>query len=127
MTVGIGVDCTRIERVQKSMEKPNFARRVFSEEERALFASLGEKHAAETAAGCFAAKEAFLKAAGTGLGGFELSDIAVLRRKSGQPYYKLTGTAADYCLENHILPLVSLTHEAGLAIAFALFETLPDE
>ncbi|MDL2324804.1 holo-ACP synthase [Ruminococcaceae bacterium OttesenSCG-928-A16] len=122
MTVGIGVDCTQIERIEKSMQKPQFVQRVFAKEEQQLLASLGAKHAAETAAGCFAAKEAFLKAAGVGLGGFALTDIAVLRQQSGKPYYQLSGTAAAYCRQNKIMPMVSLTHEGGLAIAFAVFE-----
>ncbi len=56
-------------------------------EEQALLAALGDKHRAETAAANFAAKEAFLKAAGTGLGGFAMPELAVLRRESGAPYF----------------------------------------
>lgn len=126
MTVGIGVDCTQIERIEKSIQQSHFVQRVFSAEEQALLAQRSGKRAAETAAGCFAAKEAFLKAAGVGLGGFALSDIAVLRHESGQPYYKLAGAPADYCAQHSITPLVSLTHEGGFAMAFAVFEA-PEE
>ena len=60
---------------------------VFAPAEQALLSALGEKRRAETAAANFAAKEAFLKAVGTGLGGFVLCDLAVLRRESGAPYF----------------------------------------
>ena len=44
----------------------------------------------------FAAKEAFLKAAGTGLGGFALSELALLRAENGAPYFELQGRAAAW-------------------------------
>lgn len=122
MIKGIGVDCTQVERIKKSMQRESFVNRVFSERERELFESRGEKRAAESAAGCFAAKEAFMKACGVGLGGFALADIALLRRESGEPYFDLAGTAAAYCEQNSLAAHVSLTHDAGLAIAFVVLE-----
>ena len=70
----------------------------------------------------FAAKEAFLKAAGTGLGGFALTDLTVLRKESGAPYFALTGPAAEWTAANALTPHLSLTHENGLACAFVILE-----
>lgn len=63
----------------KALQSPSFLDHVFAPAEQALLSALGEKRRAETAAANFAAKEAFLKAVGTGLGGFSLCDLAVLR------------------------------------------------
>ena len=70
MIFGIGIDLCDAGRLEKSLAKQSFLDHVFAPSEQALLASLGEKRRAETAAANFAAKEAFLKAAGTGLGGF---------------------------------------------------------
>lgn len=126
MIYGIGVDCVQIDRIAKSMARPRFAQRVYSAEEQRLFEARGEKRAAEAAAGNFAAKEAFLKAMGMGLGGLSLSDIAALRRESGEPYYRLSGGAAALCEEKGLVPRLSITHEGGLAIAFAVVEQVED-
>ena len=63
-----------------------------------------------------------MKAAGTGLGGFALADLSVLRKESGAPYFVLTGPAADWAKTNALIPHVSLTHENGLACAFVVLE-----
>ena len=83
---------------------------------------LVESTAADRAAANFAAKEAFLKAAGTGLGGFAMPELAVLRQKSGAPYFALTGAAAAWVREQGLTVHVSLTHERGLANALVLLE-----
>lgn len=123
MITGVGVDCVTVERIAQSMEKPRFAKWVFSEEEQTLIESIqaGEKRN-ETAAANFAAKEAFLKATGVGLGGFALSEIASLRNEAGMPYYKLHGKAAEYTEKRGILTHLSLSHENGMAVAFAVLE-----
>ena len=66
--------------------------------------------------------EAFLKACGKGLGGFALADIQVLRAESGAPYYALKGAAAAHMAENGLHVSLSLSHEDGLAAAFAVLE-----
>lgn len=125
---GIGVDLCAIARMEKCLENEAFARRVFAPAEQELLSTLGGARRAATAAANFAAKEAFLKAAGTGLAGFALADIAVLRAKSGAPYIRLFGTAAAWAAENGFLARVSLTHEEGLACAFVVLEhTAPAE
>lgn len=122
MIFGIGVDAVLVQRMEASMQKAHFRQRVFSKEEQALFSAHNTAHSAETAAACFAGKEAFLKATGIGLGGFALTDIAILRKKSGAPYYHFTGSAAAFCTKNKLTAHITLTHEGGLAIAFAVLE-----
>ena len=122
MIAGIGTDLCRVGRIAASIARPGFLARVFSAEERALLDSLGPNRRVETAAANFAAKEAFLKAAGTGLGGFALADIAVLRQNSGAPYFAFSGQAAQWMRDNRLTAHVSLTHENGLAAAFVVLE-----
>lgn len=119
---GIGIDSVQIDRIEKSIQSAGFLEKVFSKKEQDLLTKHKDKRKAELAAGCFAAKEAFLKAAGVGLGGFALSEISALRKESGQPYYLLSGKAEEYCEKNRIYPFLSLTHEAGIVTAFTVFE-----
>ena len=122
MIFGIGIDLCAVERVEKSLQKPTFVEHVFAPQEQTLLQALPPKHRAETAAAGFAAKEAFLKAAGTGLGGFALKDLAVLRKTSGAPYFAFSGTAARFIAQNGLTAHLSLTHESGLAAAYVILE-----
>lgn len=65
MIFGIGTDLCAADRMAEKLQKPAFVQRVFSPAEQALLNERGGTHRAETAAANFAAKEAFLKAAGT--------------------------------------------------------------
>ena len=122
MIWGVGIDLCDADRIEKSLAKPSFLDHVFAPAEQALLSALGEKRRAETAAANFAAKEAFLKAVGTGLGGVALCDLAVLRRESGAPYFALTGPAAAWAAEQGVTVHLSLTHERGLANAIVIWE-----
>ena len=98
MIYGIGCDLCDTARMAKSLGGPHgstFAARVFGPAEREAL-GLSEKapsplsaHKAASAAADFAAKEAFLKAAGTGLAGpFALCEIEAVRLESGAPEYR---------------------------------------
>ena len=123
---GIGTDLCQASRMERCLQRETFLRRVFSPQEQALLGARGGKARWETAAANFAAKEAFLKACGTGLGGFALAEIAVLRRESGAPYYALSGAAAAWAEANRITAHLSLSHDGGLACAFAVLERKGD-
>ncbi|WP_294496578.1 holo-ACP synthase [uncultured Gemmiger sp.] len=125
MILGIGTDLCQVDRIARSLARQNFVAHVFSEEEQHLLNSRQGKARAETAAANFAAKEAFLKACGTGLAGFALAEVAVLRRPTGAPCYQLGGRAEEWARRNHVTAHLSLTHEAGLACAFVVLEA-PD-
>ena len=71
----------------------------------------------------FAAKEAFLKAAGTGLREpFSLCEIEVLRLPSGAPVYRFSGRTAAWVEEHHVTARLSLSHDGGMALAFCVLE-----
>lgn len=114
----IGIDLIEIKRVQQSIQNPRFLTRVFSAEERDLFEQ--RKWRAETVAANFAAKEAFSKALGTGVRGFSLSEVSVLRDDFGAPYLKLSGKAAELAKGKTFS--VSLTHTEELAQAVVLMQ-----
>ena len=118
------MDLTSVSRMARSIEKEHFVQRVFGEEEQQLFAQRAGR-AAQSAAANFAAKEAFLKAAGVGLGGFALRDIQALRLESGAPVYRFSGTALEYMQTHHLAAPLSLSHEGDMAAAVCILECLP--
>ncbi len=74
----------------------------------------------ETIAANWAAKEAFAKALGTGVRGFALSEVAVLRDDLGAPYFALTGDAHRLAAARGLRFSLSLSHTEGLALAFVV-------
>lgn len=112
----VGTDIVKISRIEKSIKSEAFLNRVFSERERELISKKG----ASTAAANFAAKEAFGKALGSGVRGFSLSEVEILREESGAPYILLSGDAER--LAEGLTFSVSLSHEKEYAIAFLIAE-----
>ena len=82
MIVGIGTDLCRISRMEKALASPAFFHRVFGPEEQALLERRTGAGRLATAAANFAAKEAFLKAAGVGLGGFRWATFRCFGRRA---------------------------------------------
>jgi len=131
MIYGIGCDLCQVERIRKSLQGPHgaaFAARVYGPDELALLgldgktaAPVSEKKAGSAAAN-FAAKEAFMKAAGTGLSGFALSELQAVRLPTGKPEYRLLGQAADWLRQNRLKAHLSLSHDGGLAMATCVLE-----
>ena len=125
MIYGIGTDLVDIERVKKILLKnrDGFVKRVLSEHEQALFANK-----ADSAAYCakrFAAKEAFAKALGTGIGrvvGFQ--DLSVRNNENGKPHFIPSEKLRLYLLEKGINQAhLSLSDESQNAVAFVILET----
>lgn len=112
---GIGIDLCAIARMQTLLDENHSLRRMFTEEEQAYIVSKGAA-AAQTMAGLYAAKEAVLKALGTGLS-LSMTDMHISHTALGQPVVTLTGKAAEK--GGHIL--LSITHEGGMAAAFAIW------
>lgn len=112
---GIGIDLCEIARMQRLLDEGRSLRRMFTSEEEGYIRSKGAA-AAQTMAGIFAAKEAILKALGTGLT-LPMTDIVVRHTELGQPLAELTGKAA--ACGGSIL--MSITHEAGMAAAMAVW------
>ena len=78
MIKGIGVDIIEVKRIAMSLEKHDFAEKFFSDEERA-YCDSKKKQSAQSYAARFAAKEAFVKALGTGFSNGSFKDIFVLK------------------------------------------------
>ena len=125
MIVGIGTDLCRISRMEKALASPAFFHRVFGPEEQALLERRTGAGRLATAAANFAAKEAFLKAAGTGLREpFSLREIEAIRQENGAPAYRFSGQTAAWVAQHRLRARLSLSHEGGMALAFCTLETL---
>ncbi len=115
MCKGVGIDLCEIARMQRLLDEGRSLRRMFTEEEEAYIRAKGAS-AAQTMAGMFAAKEAVLKALGTGLT-IPMTDIVIGHTDRGQPVARLVGKAAEMGGSM----LVSITHEAGMAAGMAVW------
>jgi len=113
-----GIDLVEISRVAKCMKNRLFLERFFSVEERRLFEQ--KKQASQTVAANFAAKEAFSKALGTGMRGFALKEVSVLRDGLGTPYFAFEGKAAELVRGRNLAFSVSLTHTRDMAAAVVI-------
>ena len=116
--LGIGLDLCEISRMEALLADERFLLRCFTEAERTYILSRG-LCAGKTMAGMWAAKEALLKALGTGLA-LPLTDIEILHSDAGQPRYHLTGRALE-ASRGATLHL-SITHEALMAAAMCVWE-----
>lgn len=114
----IGIDSIEIDRVSKSIEKPSFISRVFGKEESSELNDKG--FPAESAAACFAAKEAFGKALGTGLTAFDLNEVQVLHNQAGKPYLSPSGAAKAAADCNNLDFDISITHTKTVATAVVI-------
>lgn len=123
MILGIGVDLVEIRRAEEMLQNPHFRARCFTETENGYFDDRGNT-AAQSAAAAFAAKEAVLKALGTGLSGAPLTDIGVEHFESGAPVLRLTG-AADVKASAHgpYRMWLSLSHQGEMAVAMVVWES----
>ncbi|WRS27624.1 holo-ACP synthase [Oscillospiraceae bacterium MB08-C2-2] len=113
-----GMDMLEISRMEKSLQSAHFISRVFGERERQLFE--GHKNMAARAAANFCAKEAFSKALGTGIRGFALCEVEVLRDSLGKPYFVFSGNAAQLVEKSGLSFDVSLTHTMEYAGAMVI-------
>ena len=121
MIYGTGIDIVEIDRIEKAIRNPKFLERCFSAEEIAYFES--RKFAPRSVAANFAGKEAFSKALGTGVSGFSLREVEILRDDDGKPFISLSGEAKKKADERNITGLfVSLSHSDNYAVAQVLAE-----
>lgn len=116
----IGVDMVELNRIKKSLEKnERFLERNFTEAERALFAE--KSNPLQSIAANFAGKEAVSKVFGTGIRGFNLNDISIVRDELGKPIVVLYNGALEKAREMKIERVeLSLSHTSEHAIAFAM-------
>jgi len=122
MIVGIGCDIIEIERIARAIKSESFIRRVFTADEAAYCQRRGQQAAASFAAR-FAAKEAVLKALGTGLREGSLQEIAVDNDGLGKPLVQLSGHFAMLAKQLGVKNIqISLSHSRELATAYVIME-----
>jgi len=123
--LSIGTDLAEVPRIEEAHQRfgERFLQRVYTDAEIAY--SLGKANRHERLAARFAAKEALMKAIGTGLTrGVTWKDIEVVNLPSGQPTLRLTGQAAREAARLGARQIhLSLTHITGLAMAVVILES----
>jgi holo-[acyl-carrier protein] synthase len=124
MIVGTGVDIVEVARVAAAIERfgKRFLKRIYTEAEIRYCQS--RRNSSERFAARFAAKEAALKALGTGWGrGVAWKEVEVRREPGGRPTVHFSGRAAEFAaglgMKNASL---SLSHTAEQAIAQVILE-----
>ena len=128
MILGLGTDLVNIERIRNLLKEPageRFVQRVLTEAEREVYASRHAKHP-ETGtrylALRYAAKEAFSKAMGCGVGAeFSFQDLSVLNDDKGAPVLQFSPRLDRWLNERRAQAHVSLSDESDLAMATVIF------
>ncbi len=122
MIFGIGTDLVQQERVQRAIDRfgQRFAERILMDRE--MDAYLAHKKPARFLAMRFAAKEAVVKAMGTGFAhGMWVRDVGIVQNEWGRPEIIYSDRGVAMCDELGIGEgHVSLTDEAGFVVAFAV-------
>lgn len=121
MICGLGCDLCAIPRMEEILQDGRFLARYFSENERAYLCA--RTKTAQTAAGLFAAKEAFVKALGTGFAGISAQQVEIAHDGNGAPYYCInaamhTAMEARGAVRAHL----SISHDGSYAVATAILE-----
>jgi holo-[acyl-carrier protein] synthase len=126
MIVGMGIDLAEVERIRKVVSGEGgarFLKRVYTAAEVEYCERFKNKY--ERYAGRFAAKEAAMKALGTGWSrGVRWVDVEVVRQRGGRPTLALKGEAAKIAERMGVKNIaLSITHTAEQAFAQVIFET----
>jgi holo-[acyl-carrier protein] synthase len=126
MIYGIGNDIVEVKRFQRFLDEGNLGvlERLLTPEERSKCGL--KKDAASCLSARFAAKEAFVKALGTGLrDGISWLDMEVINDALGKPELKLSGKTAEIYNSKQLGKIhLSLSHDSGSAIAMVVLESL---
>jgi holo-[acyl-carrier-protein] synthase len=116
MIENIGIDNIEISRIVKAYEKHNyFADRILTPAELLVFSKLSGKKKYEYLAGRWAAKEAFSKAYGTGIGPISFQDMEILNNENGAPYFKKSPFKEGKTF-------ISISHSNQEAVAMVILE-----
>ncbi len=122
--VGLGLDIAEVERIEAAIKRHGapFLERLYTPEEMAYCEKHRNKY--ERYAARFAAKEAAMKALGTGWsGGVRWRDIEVVRATSGKPSLQLHGEAHNMAMKLGVKNIaLTITHSGNLALAEVIFE-----
>jgi len=122
--VGLGLDIAEIDRIEAAIVRHGapFIERLFTPREAAYCES--HRNRFERYAGRFAAKEAAMKALGTGWRmGVRWRDIEVIREPSGKPTLQLAGVTRELADKIGVKNIsLTITHSGNLALAEVIFE-----
>jgi holo-[acyl-carrier protein] synthase len=115
MIKGIGLDIVELERIEKILTRqPKFIQRILTEKEQEMFEMLSNSRKREFLAGRFAAKEAFSKAFGTGIGkDLSFLDMEILYDEKGKPFFHRPFSDGVH---------LSITHSKDYAAAQVIIE-----
>jgi holo-[acyl-carrier protein] synthase len=123
--VGLGVDIAEVDRVRAAIERRGeaFLKRLFTPREMAYCETHRNRY--ERYAGRFAAKEAAMKALGTGWRrGVRWIDIEIVRLPSGKPSLELSGRAREFAERLEVKNIsLTITHSGNTALAQVIFES----
>jgi holo-[acyl-carrier protein] synthase len=122
MIIGIGTDMIEVLRLEKNIGKPQFLSKVFTERE--LEICMSKQSRLQSLAARFAAKEAFMKALGTGWsGGISFSQIEVINDEKGAPRMILHGKSRSFADRLGVTDIhVTLSHLKEIALATVILE-----
>ncbi|WP_281346939.1 alanine racemase [Weissella coleopterorum] len=122
MIFGNGIDIQEISAVEElALRQPNFIQKILTPTEIDLYADKSGKHQAEFLAGRYAAKEAYSKALGTGLGAeVNWQQLEVLNDEHGKPYFKM------HPRHNDLIVHLSISHSGNLVKTEVLLENFPN-
>jgi holo-[acyl-carrier protein] synthase len=124
LIIGVGTDLVEVQRIRESAERfgVRFLNRIYTDVEQAYCNSKANRF--ERYAARFAAKEAGMKALGTGWSrGVGWRDFQVVNARSGRPTLQLAGQAALIAAESGVTNIsLSMTHTASEGFAIVIFE-----
>lgn len=123
MIWGVGIDIVEVDRIRKNIESDRFLEKILTKNEIHYLKSRNLR--VEYVAGRFAAKEAVVKALGTGFRGFSITDIEIVNEKEGKPIVILSNKAEETArtLGEYKIHL-SISHEKSYAVAYAVMEVV---
>jgi holo-[acyl-carrier protein] synthase len=116
--IGTGVDMIEIARIAAAAQNPRFRERVYTPRELAESGAAGHR-----LAGFFAAKEALLKAMGTGLSSFSWREMEIGHDALGAPRFAVNGKIQDFLAAKGVARIhLSISHSREYAIAQVVLE-----
>lgn len=120
MIKGIGVDIIEVHRIQKLIDKGQIALDLVFTIEEQIYC---KKSGIQSYAGRYAAKEAFLKALGTGwIEDLNYSDIEILNDEKGKPYIRLYNSTKNKFDNIANIIHLSISHIKEIATAYVIIE-----
>lgn len=122
MIFGNGIDIQEILTVEElAGRKPNFVTKILTKAEKKIYDQKKGKHQGEFLAGRYAAKEAYSKALGTGLGAdLNWQQLEIINDEQGKPYFK------QHPRQNDLIAHLSISHSGNMVKTEVILETFPN-